>query len=414
MRITNIVTAASTVALTLAAPGLAAAQEAPGNQNSAVTIERIVGADRYETSAAVAAATKLDSIEVPAGAPDALVAALGAAHSGKSAVLSRTDMSLGGEDRYESAANIAKQGKKNAPVVVVNGHSVVDILSAASYAANKGANLVLSATDQLPSATTEALETLSPSSVTIIGGEGVVNAAVAQQLQELTGHTPQRLSGKTRYSTAIATAQASGAQKYLLVNGVNPVDSFTLGPLAKQRNAAVILVRANCAYSEVLNFLNGKEYSIIGGQNAVGDNFSLKTCEQQDAEDAEAARVAAQQAAAAQAARKAAEEAARNPYGAGTPRGIAYDMLAQFGWGTDQMQYADLVFNYESKWNPQAGNPYGPYGIPQANPGTKMASAGADWATNPATQIRWGFAYIQGRYGSPAGAWAHIQRTGWY
>ena len=171
MRITNIVTAASTVALTLAAPGLAAAQEAPGNQNSAVTIERIVGADRYETSAAVAAATKLDSIEVPAGAPDALVAALGAAHSGKSAVLSRTDMSLGGEDRYESAANIAKQGKKNAPVVVVNGHSVVDILSAASYAANKGANLVLSSTDQLPSATTESQENQRQTSDTIIGGE---------------------------------------------------------------------------------------------------------------------------------------------------------------------------------------------------------------------------------------------------
>ena len=42
------------------------------------------------------------------------------------------------------------------------------------------------------------------------------------------------------------------------------------------------------------------------------------------------------------------------------------------------------------------------YGIPQANPGDKMASAGSDWKTNPATQIRWGLGYIKAEYGSPA------------
>ena len=43
-----------------------------------------------------------------------------------------------------------------------------------------------------------------------------------------------------------------------------------------------------------------------------------------------------------------------------------------------------------------------------------MASAGSDWRTNPATQIKWGLGYIASRYGSPSGAWAHSQRTGWY
>jgi len=56
----------------------------------------------------------------------------------------------------------------------------------------------------------------------------------------------------------------------------------------------------------------------------------------------------------------------------------------------------------------------GAYGIPQALPGSKMASAGADWATNPATQITWGLGYITGRYGTPCGAWNHSQATGWY
>ena len=69
----------------------------------------------------------------------------------------------------------------------------------------------------------------------------------------------------------------------------------------------------------------------------------------------------------------------------------------------------------ESGWNPSAQNASsGAYGIPQSLPGSKMASAGADWATNPATQIKWGLGYIQDRYGSPCGAWGHSESYGWY
>nr|WP_243848622.1 lytic transglycosylase domain-containing protein [Lysinibacter cavernae] len=73
------------------------------------------------------------------------------------------------------------------------------------------------------------------------------------------------------------------------------------------------------------------------------------------------------------------------------------------------------LWNKESHWNVFANNASsGAYGIPQALPGEKMASAGADWATNPDTQIRWGLGYIQGRYGTPCGAWGHSQSVGWY
>jgi hypothetical protein len=62
-----------------------------------------------------------------------------------------------------------------------------------------------------------------------------------------------------------------------------------------------------------------------------------------------------------------------------------------------------------------AGNPVtGAYGIPQALPGAKMASAGPDWQNNAHTQIKWGLGYIAGRYGTPCGAWAHSQATNWY
>lgn len=72
------------------------------------------------------------------------------------------------------------------------------------------------------------------------------------------------------------------------------------------------------------------------------------------------------------------------------------------------------LWNHESHWNYRAGSIHGPYGIPQANPGTKMASKGDDWRTNPITQVRWGMSYIRGRYETPCRAWNHYKRYSWY
>jgi hypothetical protein len=83
--------------------------------------------------------------------------------------------------------------------------------------------------------------------------------------------------------------------------------------------------------------------------------------------------------------------------------------------GDRQFSCLDKLFTRESGWNTYATNPSsGAYGIPQALPASKMASAGADWKTNPFTQVRWGLNYIANRYGSPCGAWAHSQSVGWY
>jgi resuscitation-promoting factor RpfB len=90
-------------------------------------------------------------------------------------------------------------------------------------------------------------------------------------------------------------------------------------------------------------------------------------------------------------------------------------MLEARGWGDDQFSCLVTMWNHESGWRVNAANPSGAYGIPQALPGSKMASAGADWATNPATQIKWGLEYISSRYGTPCGAWAQWQANGgWY
>jgi hypothetical protein len=90
-------------------------------------------------------------------------------------------------------------------------------------------------------------------------------------------------------------------------------------------------------------------------------------------------------------------------------------MLASYGWSQSQFSCLDPLWNEESGWNVNASNPSsGAYGIPQADPGSKMGSAGPDWQSDAATQIRWGLNYIQSTYGSPCNAWAHEQADGWY
>ncbi|MFJ8649899.1 transglycosylase SLT domain-containing protein [Streptomyces sp. NPDC093546] len=81
----------------------------------------------------------------------------------------------------------------------------------------------------------------------------------------------------------------------------------------------------------------------------------------------------------------------------------------------DQFQCFSNIVDHESDWNYRATNPSsGAYGLVQALPGHKMASAGADWQTNPATQIKWGLNYMNDRYGSPCGAWSFWQANHWY
>ncbi|MEV7932900.1 MULTISPECIES: hypothetical protein [unclassified Curtobacterium] len=98
----------------------------------------------------------------------------------------------------------------------------------------------------------------------------------------------------------------------------------------------------------------------------------------------------------------------------GSAQAIAQQMVADRGWGSDQFNCLVSLWNKESGWRVNAYNPSGAYGIPQSLPGSKMASAGADWQTNPATQITWGLNYISGVYGTPCGAWAHSVANNWY
>lgn len=96
---------------------------------------------------------------------------------------------------------------------------------------------------------------------------------------------------------------------------------------------------------------------------------------------------------------------------ASSAQAIAHKMIPDAA----QFNAFSKIVSRESGWNPSATNSSsGAYGLVQALPASKMASAGADWKTNPATQIKWGLDYMNSRYGSPAKAWSFWQANGWY
>ncbi|MEU8519635.1 transglycosylase SLT domain-containing protein [Streptomyces sp. NBC_01216] len=159
-------------------------------------------------------------------------------------------------------------------------------------------------------------------------------------------------------------------------------------------------------------------------QAAAADTAAKKSAEEaarlQAAKDAQARKKAADKAeeerkeAAERANRSAVRDAssfsAQGSYSIAEVKAIARQMVP-----AAQFQCFSNIVDHESGWNYRAVNASsGAYGLVQALPGTKMSSAGADWQTNPATQIKWGLNYMNSRYGSPCGAWSFWTANRWY
>ncbi|GAA1974487.1 transglycosylase SLT domain-containing protein [Kitasatospora viridis] len=171
-----------------------------------------------------------------------------------------------------------------------------------------------------------------------------------------------------------------------------------------------------------------QQQAAAAAQKAAAEAARLKAAADAQAKaaaDKAAADAAAQAKAAADAAQQAANRAKARSELASTSTDSApatsaspgsVQALAQGIIGdSTQFQCFSNIVTRESGWNYQAVNPSsGSYGLVQALPGSKMASAGADWRTNPATQIKWGLGYMNDRYGSPCGAWSFWQAHSWY
>ena len=216
--------------------------------------------------------------------------------------------------------------------------------------------------------------------------------------------TAAAASGVVAFWPAAAASQSAASPPTAATQVANSAKLDGAGTLAPQ-----------VQISEVMSALRQDQSNALVAQQAAARRAAHRK--------QEAARRAAAEAAADRAAQEQAQQQQQQsqaapppaPAPSGSAQQIAMGMLGSYGWSSSQFSCLDSLWNQESGWNVYATNPTsGAYGIPQALPGSKMASAGADWQTDAATQIRWGLSYIKSLYGSPCGAWGHEEADGWY
>lgn len=257
-------------------------------------------------------------------------------------------------------------------------------------------------------------------------GFGLQTAMAAQEdrvtatavLAQGTGPHPEQLNSHSIVLDAHAEKDARDT-----LSGANQVIAAAQGKTDATSLAVSVASLSNytlLAPERVFTLVSETNAKTVAVQTAVAE-VDRVAAEQAAAAAAQATAAAAAADAAAKAARAAApvRAAASRPSAPTDPSGaqlIARDLMAaQYGWGEDQFACLVPLWARESGWNVNAYNSSsGATGIPQALPGSKMATAGADWQTNPATQITWGLGYIAGRYGTPCAAWDHSESVGWY
>ena len=144
---------------------------------------------------------------------------------------------------------------------------------------------------------------------------------------------------------------------------------------------------------------------VAADRSAANAQLSAAAARNAELEKARAAKLAKQRKAAAERAARAAERKRIIANAQQDPKAVARLLLPEFGYSQAQWPCLDQLWIGESDWRWHVENPSsGAYGIPQSLPGRKMATMGADWRTNPVTQIRWGLDYIKKSYGSPCNA----------
>ena len=262
---------------------------------------------------------------------------------------------------------------------------------------------------------------LSRSKAFLIAAAGALSVAAAsataatwtqepQEPQEPQG--TQGTRGTQRHPTGSAgPAETSGASALEAVGAprltLTDQLAIPIDGAADQPSSAILVQRA---YQVRL----AKTQDAIARRKAAQRQAAQQQAAKLAAKEA-AAAAAAQTQAAAQPSQAATDPETSVPAASGSPQQIAQAMLRSFGWSSSQFSCLDPLWAHESGWSVSAYNAgSGAFGIPQALPGSKMASAGPDWQTDAATQIKWGLEYIKGTYGSPCGAWTHEEATGWY
>jgi putative cell wall-binding protein len=333
--------ASAFVVAVVAVVGLALAP--PANAAPEVDVARIAGNDRFETAVAVAKAgyaSGAQRVLVANGRtfPDALAGAAlaGAADAplllterdsvptatsngirdlgaqtvyvlgGRATITPAAEATLAeggrrvirvaGEDRYETAAEIARVlttnrvaslgGRRTA--IIATGLDFADALAGGPLAAagdGTGVHPILLVNQAVPEATEAAIRELNIQQVVILGGTAAVSDQVERRLEALTGADAVRIAGRDRYATAVAVARAAaerfdfGDDEVLLANGCVFADALAGGPLGAIRSAPIVLTEAASLPVPTRGYLESESATIetitvLGGTAAVSDQVA--------------------------------------------------------------------------------------------------------------------------------------------
>lgn len=177
---------------------------------------------------------------------------------------------ISGKDRFETSVLIAnKLGGNLKKAIVAYGWNFPDALAIAPYAARHGYPILLTNKEEIPSSVNKALSRMEET--IIVGGTGVISSKVENKLKK-----PTRISGKERYSTAVAILKTVDLdqRRIFFVNGTNFPDALTGSVLAAKYNAPLLLVESNKMPSVITENVNGLEhFYLLGGNGAINENL---------------------------------------------------------------------------------------------------------------------------------------------
>lgn len=185
-----------------------------------------------------------------------------------------------GPDRYSTSANVAISSFPSGvhTVYVASGNGFADALAAGAAAHVDGAAVLLTAPDHLPQATADALESLAPQQVIIVGGTAAINDNVVRQIGGLVPNT-ERVSGTNRYGTAAALAAKTTGGTVAVATGLDFPDALVTTTVATKANAPVLLVADNHVPSETKQAMTSiapRQLVVVGGAAAVGPAVELE------------------------------------------------------------------------------------------------------------------------------------------
>ncbi|WP_421381778.1 cell wall-binding repeat-containing protein [Bacillus salacetis] len=183
------------------------------------------------------------------------------------------DKRIYGENRYETAVQISKEGWKDGAdtVVMARGDLFPDALSGAPLAYQLNAPILLTKPGKLPVSIKEEIERLQAEKVIILGGESAISANVEQSITSL-GMKVERMAGLTRYETSLMIAQKLSKQsdRAIVATGMNFPDALAIAPYASENGYPILLTKPNQLSEDIQSYVNSfEETMVVGGIAAV-------------------------------------------------------------------------------------------------------------------------------------------------